>query len=264
MYLLLEVLLFILILQTIGFGLSVWLGRNSVADVLWGFLIALGALYIIAPLALLILNTNPVYLWLNPVTLSGILIMIWGFRLAWHIGTRFIKKDKEDPRYAAMSQNWRCYYLRSYGQVFLLQGLLMIFMLSGLIVMASTGVSINFYTLLLGTTVWALGLAFEIIADKQLTQFIKHKQPGQIMQQGLWRYSRHPNYFGEVTLWWGLWIITLPTPYWYLTLIAPLTNTFLILKVSGVPMAEERYADNKSFQDYAKRTNKFFPWWPKS
>ena len=120
------------------------------------------------------------------------------------------------------------------------------------------------YFMLGGALVWAIGLTLEVVADAQLAKFVKNKKSGEIMQRGLWRYSRHPNYFGEVLLWWGIWLITLPTPYWWLTLITPVTITFLILKVSGVPMAEERYQDNPEFQAYAKRTNVFIPWRPKS
>jgi steroid 5-alpha reductase family enzyme len=103
----------------------------------------------------------------------------------------------------------------------------------------------------------------EIIADAQLAKFVKTKKPGQIMQKGLWKYSRHPNYFGEVVLWWGIWIITLNAELWWIAFLTPAIITFLILKVSGVPLAEAHYADNEEFQAYAKKTNKFFPWFPK-
>ncbi len=84
-------------------------------------------------------------------------------------------------------------------------------------------------------------------------------QPGKIIQQGLWRYSRHPNYFGEVTLWWGIYLMALPVPGGWMTIIGPLTITFLILKVSGIPLLESKYAENAAFQAYARRTSAFFP-----
>lgn len=263
MFLWLEIACLIFIIQTIAFGLSVWLGRNSIADVFWGGTIAMAALWIIAPLLSFGLKVNLYFVLFTPSLILGILMALWGLRLSIHIGHRFLKKKKEDPRYERLSQGWKAYYLRSYLQVFLLQGVLMLAMLSALIISTLHAPEPNFYLLGAGVLVWFFGLIFELIADAQLARFVKTKKPGQIMQSGLWKYSRHPNYFGEVTLWWGLWLITLMTPYWYLTLITPLTITFLILKVSGVPMAEAHYKDNAEFQAYAERTNKFFPWKPR-
>jgi len=263
MYFILEIVCLVLIVQTIAYGLSVWLGRNSVADVFWGGTIAIASLWTIFPLLWFALQQNPALIPVIPSLVAGILTFLWGFRLFIHIGTRFLKKKKEDPRYAKMSEGWQFYYLRSYLQVFLLQGLLMLAMLAPVLSSTYSRPDNNFYFLGAGILIWAFGLIFEIIADTQLSEFVKTKKPGQIMTKGLWRYSRHPNYFGEVTLWWGIWLVTLPSELWYISLIAPLTITFLILKVSGVPMAEAHYADNEEFQTYAKQTNKFFPWKPK-
>lgn len=263
MFLLLEAACLVLILQTIAFGLSIWTGKNSVADVFWGGTIAIVAAWTIFPLFWLVLNTKPQLIPLIPSLVAGLLTIIWGLRLSAHIGLRFLKTKDEDSRYAQMSQHWSRYYLRSYLQVFLLQGLLMMAMLSPVLSAALKAPTNNFYFLGAGAFVWFIGMAFEIVADAQLAKFVKTKQPGQIMQTGLWRYSRHPNYFGEVVLWWGIWLVTLPSDWWYLSLIAPVTITFLILKISGVPMAEARYADNEAFQTYAKRTSPFIPWKPK-
>lgn len=253
MFLFLEVLCLVLIAQTIGFALAIVLKRNSLADVLWGLVIAISTYYCATRLDFRALQT----------TIIASFMMLWGARLSLHIGVRFIRKKAEDPRYKALSKNWHNYYLQSYLRVFLLQGALMTVMLTGLITTIIYPQVPHFYFFYLGAAVASLGLTIEIIADWQLGRFVKNKKPGQIMQKGLWRYSRHPNYFGEVTFWWGLFLITLPTPYWYITIIPPILITFLILKVSGVPMAEARYKDNQAFKDYAKRTNAFFPWWPK-
>lgn len=261
---LLTTLLVIMLLQSVAYIVSIITGKNSIADVFWGVSLTLTALYIGLPLMLFLWQTSPMFVFFTPSSVIAILMVIWGLRLSLHIGTRFIKHKTEDPRYLKLSQSWNAYYLRSYLQVFVLQGLLMLLMLSALFFATYKSQPPNLYLILAGTIVWLIGMTFEIIGDAQLAKFVKTKQPGQIMQTGLWKYSRHPNYFGEVLLWWGIWIITLPTPFWYLTIITPLTITFLILKVSGVPMAEARYKDNPEFQAYAARTSKFFPWRPKN
>ena len=87
---------------------------------------------------------------------------------------------------------------------------------------------------------------------------------GKIMTSGLWKYTRHPNYFGEVTIWWGIFLIALSSPYGLTAIISPALITFLLLKVSGVPMLEEKYQDNPEFIEYARKTSSFFPWIPRS
>ncbi len=79
------------------------------------------------------------------------------------------------------------------------------------------------------------------------------------MQSGLWRYTRHPNYFGEVVMWWGLWIMVASLSYGYIAVVSPLLITYLILYVSGIPLLEKKYAEDKAFQNYAKVTSKFIP-----
>ena len=111
---------------------------------------------------------------------------------------------------------------------------------------------------------WILGFVFESVGDAQLARFIKDPaNKGKLMQSGLWQYARHPNYFGEVLMWWGLWIIALSVPNGLYGIIGPLTITFLILKVSGIPMLEKRMEENPEFVEYKKRTSKFFPLPPK-
>ena len=115
----------------------------------------------------------------------------------------------------------------------------------------------------LGVAVWVLGYFFEVVGDYQLDRFLKNKNPGDIMQTGLWRYTRHPNYFGEVTMWWGIFLAVTTLPLAFVALISPLTITHLILKVSGIPMLEKAFDDNPKFQAYKRRTSAFFPLPPK-
>jgi steroid 5-alpha reductase family enzyme len=264
MLLILKVACGIWLLQTLAFGLSIWTKKNSIADVFWGFSMAVVALLANASFILFAFEANPTLALLTPSVAISFMMAIWGFRLTYHIGSRFIHKNKEDKRYAKMSEGWKNYYLRSYLQVFMLQGALMFGMMAALLVAILNAPETNLYLLAAGVTVWAFGLIFEIISDAQLAKFVKTKKPGQIMKKGLWKFSRHPNYFGEVVSWWGIWIVVANAELWWAALITPLVITFLILKVSGVPMAEAHYADNEEFQSYAKYTNKFFPWWPKN
>lgn len=245
--------------MTTWFVISVAGKRNDVADIAWG----LG--FVIVAIAAYIQNDQPG----NIARLSMILTTIWGIRLATHIALRNRGK-KEDFRYAKWRKDWgKYFYLRSYLQVFLFQGLLLLLVVMPVTLStgASTRTDISSWAAA-GVLTWLFGFYFEAVGDFQLSQFIRNPaNKGKLMTSGLWQYTRHPNYFGEVTQWWGLWIIlcasTLSTNYKLLGLVGPLTITVLILFVSGVPILEKKYKDDKAFQAYAKRTNKFFPWNPK-
>jgi steroid 5-alpha reductase family enzyme len=111
-----------------------------------------------------------------------------------------------------------------------------------------------------GLIIWLIGFYFEYVGDSQLASFIKNPQnKGKLMQSGLWAYTRHPNYFGEVTQWWGLWLITLSAPNSILGIIGPITITVLILKISGIPMLEKKMAEKPEFKEYERKVSKFFP-----
>jgi steroid 5-alpha reductase family enzyme len=115
---------------------------------------------------------------------------------------------------------------------------------------------------LLGILIWTFGFFFESVGDFQLSRFIKSKKGG-IMKSGLWKYTRHPNYFGEVIQWWGIWLIALSVSYGWVSVIGPLLITFLILKVSGIPLLEKKMEENDEFREYKKNTSMFFPLPPK-
>jgi steroid 5-alpha reductase family enzyme len=118
---------------------------------------------------------------------------------------------------------------------------------------------------MLGLLLWLVGFYFEAVGDLQLSRFRSDPQNrGRVMQTGLWSYSRHPNYFGETLIWWGLFLITLSTPMSLWTILSPITITFLLLKVSGVTLLEKTIVDSRpEYREYKKRTNAFFPWFSK-
>jgi steroid 5-alpha reductase family enzyme len=252
-----------------GFAASVVWRRNDIADVLWGPGILIAAVIAVfasghsvpsGPLAYLICG----------------LISLWAIRIAWRIGNRFLSRPEEDARYAGWRRTWRAFYIRSYLQVFLLQGLLMVLVatVAAATAMYADGGRYHSIVAFAGCFVFALGLVIETVADIQLDTFSKTKtEKSEVLETGLWRYSRHPNYFGEVAAWWGLWIIAIapavavPTvenlTIALVALISPVTITILILKVSGIPMLEAKYVGNTAYEHYQRRTSAFVTWFPK-
>ena len=237
------------------FIISLLKRRNDVVDIAWG----LGFIFVIW-VAFLSNNVHSDASWL----VVG-LTSIWGLRLSGHLFLRNRGRD-EDFRYRKWREEWgQWFILRSYLQVFLLQGILLLLIALPVIFVASQTVRVSVSAwLVAGVLTWLVGFYFEVIGDRQLSKFVKNRRDKlEVMDQGLWKYSRHPNYFGEVTQWWGLWLIlastNLPAKWRLIGLIGPLTITILILFISGVPLLEKKYKGNKAYQAYAKRTSKFFP-----
>lgn len=192
------------------------------------------------------------------------LVTVWGLRLTYVIAKRKVYKPTEDWRYTQMRQKWgKNYKYKAYLYVFLLQSVII------LIISAPTLLVANYYQPLgwmqyIGISIWLIGFVVELISDFQLKIFIKNnKIKNSVIQSGLWYYSRHPNYFGEVMLWWGLWLVVASLPYGWLAVASPLLISFLILYVSGVPLLEAKYKNNINYQTYARRTSKFILWPPK-
>jgi steroid 5-alpha reductase family enzyme len=247
--------LILFLYMSFWFVVSLLKKRNDVADVAWGLgfmLLAWTSFFIGAGSGLRGLLVN-------------ILVSAWGLRLAWHIYSRN-KGKTEDYRYLAWRREWgKWFYVRSYLQIYILQGfLLFLIALPVLIINTNQSTSLRWFDLI-GVAIWLLGFLFEVIGDAQLARFLKNPaNKGKLMQSGLWAYSRHPNYFGEVTLWWGMWLIATPVPYGVLGVIGPITITFLILKVSGIPMLEKEMEKHPDFLEYKKRTSMFIPWFSKT
>jgi steroid 5-alpha reductase family enzyme len=227
---------------------------NSVADIAWGLGFVLVGLFT--------LFDRSVFAG-RQILVSG-MVCVWGLRLAIHILIRNRKRG-EDARYAAWRAKWgRWFVLRSYFQVFLLQGLFLIVISSSVIVVNSSPQGPFGPLDLAGTLVWATGFVFESVGDAQLARFKKDAaNRGKIMIRGLWNYTRHPNYFGESLMWFGIFLLALSVPAGWATIPSPLLITFLLVRVSGIPLLEKKYAGNAEFQAYARRTNAFIPGRPK-
>ncbi len=225
--------------------------NNGIVDIIWGlgFVLIAGIVYLGAPS----LSTATVM----------ILTTAWGVRLATHIGMRNLGQ-KEDFRYAQWRRDWGNWWLiRSFLQVYLLQWVFMQ-LVSVPIILSSAGGVVSQAWLLAGIAIWLVGFYFEAIGDYQLTVFKSKKtSKGKLMTTGLWRYTRHPNYFGEATLWWGIALIAYVASGNPIAFLGPITIDFLLLKVSGIPMLEAKYKGRKDWAAYARRTSAFFPLPPK-
>lgn len=198
--------------------------------------------------------------------LITLLVSIWGLRLCLHLSWRNWGRG-EDPRYA----KWRRksgakFWIVSLFKVFVLQSvflwLISLALQWGQISPRPAHLTLYDY---LGGTVWLIGFFFEAVGDWQLARFkADPSSKGQVMDKGLWAYSRHPNYFGESLMWWGVFLIALATPAGAWTIVSPILITVVLLKMTGVPLMEKDIVHTRpGYWEYIDRTNAFFPWFPK-
>jgi steroid 5-alpha reductase family enzyme len=233
--------------------------NNGLADMAWG----LG--FVVVSISTLIYQGT---YQLHQLMITG-LVLLWGLRLFLFIGLRNWNKP-EDFRYVNMRKKWGKHQkFKAYMIVFMLQMSFM-YIISLPIQFANfqpITLDLPQYLLIgLGTLLWIYGFFFEAVGDAQLKKFKSDpKNKGKIMDQGLWKYTRHPNYYGEAVMWWAIFIISL-SPYSllsFLGVIGPIFITYLLIFVSGVPLLEKKYADNSLYQAYANKTSMFIPRLPK-
>lgn len=196
--------------------------------------------------------------------ITTLLVTLWGGRLFYHIMKRNLGKP-EDFRYANWRKEWGKYVvIRAFFQVYMLQGVFMFTIAFPVVLIHEmTDAALNAITLL-GIAIWCFGYYFEVVGDAQLAAFKKNPEnKGKLMTTGLWAYTRHPNYFGEATMWWGIFVIAISSGVTWLAIISPVVITYLLVFVSGVPMLEKAMVGRPGFDAYSNRTNKFLPWFPK-
>jgi steroid 5-alpha reductase family enzyme len=231
---------------------SVFLNNVSFVDSLW---------------SLFILTTALVYAAFAPELharswLLLVLVAIWAFRLSLYISMRNWGQP-EDHRYQKIRTRNQPFVWKSLYVVFGLQGvlawLISLPLLVAIVVPGDIGVTEIFATLL-----WLIGFVFEAVGDYQLARFkASPANEGRVLQSGLWRYTRHPNYFGEFCIWWAFYLFALGAGGWW-TAWSPLLMSILLLKVSGVALLEKDIAERRpGYTDYVRRTNAFFPARPK-
>lgn len=249
-------LVIVLLYTTTLFFVAQRKNDNSIIDIGYG----LGFIITAYTLTLVKLTDSPLSVYSSLILL---LITLWGARLTYRIYQKN-KGKPEDFRYAAWRELWkkkgRIYYImRAYLQIFALQGIIIsIVLLPFTLSLAHYPLQTNF--IFIGLALWMIGFFFEVIGDYQLDTFIKNKnKTSSIMTTGLWKYTRHPNYFGESTMWWGLAIISLLGSSSSAVLLSPLLITYLLLFVSGIPMLEKKWKGVPEWEVYKKKTSAFFP-----
>lgn len=249
-------LLIIFILVTLIWVYSVIIKNASIVDLFWG----LGFVIV-----------NAVYFYFSGDFSSRkilllALVSLWGLRLFIYLSWRNIGKG-EDFRYKEFRRKYGAerYWWISYFQVFLLQAALIMIVSLPLLGVHSQNDSDSLYWLdYLGIIVFIIGFIFEAGGDYQLAKFKKNpNNKGKVLNTGFWKYTRHPNYFGDSTVWWSFGIFSIAAgSYW--TIIGSVFMTLLIIKVSGVALLEKTLNNDKpQYNDYIKNTNSFFPWFPK-
>lgn len=248
--LIIKVVFAVFIYMNLLFFLAVAIKKNDIVDIAWGqgFIVIIAVSLLLGPAAS------------ARMLLMICLVLIWGMRLAQYIYTRNRGKS-EDFRYAQWRKDWgKNWVLRSYLQVFLLQGFFMLTIAYPLFIFDPLRSPALGWLDYLGGIIWLIGFYFEAVGDHQMRVFKKNPaNKGKIMNQGLWKYTRHPNYFGEATMWWGIFIIALSNPLGWVAIFSPIIITFLLVRVSGVPMLEKKYADNPEYREYISKTSAFIP-----
>ena len=248
--------LIIFILVTLLWVWSVFIKNVSIVDIFWGFgFVVVNAFYVFMSGDL---HARKI------VILT--LVTVWGLRLAIYLAYRNIGKG-EDFRYQEFRRSYgpKRYWWFSFFQVFLLQGAL-IMVVSLPLLGISSGQSSGGLNILdyMGILVWLVGFAFEAGGDFQLARFKRNlKNKGKVLNTGFWKYTRHPNYFGDAMVWWAYAIFSIAAgSYWQI--IGSIVMTYLIMKISGVSLLERTLKETKpQYSDYIQKTNAFFPWCPK-
>lgn len=193
------------------------------------------------------------------------MVSVWGVRLAAYI---FLRHNGEDFRYKEFRKAWESVndtwfpYFIAFFQVFMLQAVLALLVNCSALYVSLASPNNNLIWLdYLGLLVWGFGMIFEIVADWQMKEFRKENAgKGLICKTGLWRFSRHPNYFGEAVIWWGVWIVSCSVDWGWATVFSCILITLFLRFVSGVPFLEKASVTRKGWETYCKETNYFFPW----
>lgn len=264
LYTVLVLFLYILIACTVGTIKKNW----GTMDIFYG-----PAYFLVAFTSLFFTYTETGMVSIRQIIVT-ILVLLWALRLANYVHIRN-KGKPEDRRYALMRERWKekgmNLFLRSFAKIYLFQGLVIF-----IVVFPTLWINVNEnpqltslldfagITLWVGLITWIIGFYFESVGDYQLYKFLKNpNRTKKVMDEGLWKYTQHPNYFGEVTMWWGIFIIALAVPWGFITIFGPIYITFQIINVSGVRLLNKIHKGDDEFAEYKRRTSTFIPWFPK-
>lgn len=243
-------LLALFIWSIIGYVISVFRKRADVADMFWG----LG--FILVGWLSYLLTENSTYHGI----IVNILVTLWGVRLFLHIYYRH-KSEEEDFRYQRMKEKWNTFfYIHLYAKVFLLQSLILFVVALPIMWLQLVSGEPKPFLFQIGILFWFIGFIYETIADYQL---LIHKRQGkkELLTSGLWSESRHPNYFGEIVIWWAIFVMAASLMHGFALAISPLLITWLIIRVSGIAPVEKRWEDKEGFETYKQKTPMLIPNW---
>jgi len=234
----------------------------SIIDIFWG-----AGFGVIAMVCLKLANVTTPY-----ILLLAALPTIWAVRLSLYLGIRNLPHG-EDFRYAEMRRKvdpkrWAWWSL---SRIYIGQGLAMLLVAWPIYVGMATGRTIDIGLIaIIGAIVWLIGFLFEAIGDWQLSRFVKSMktytgtyEDKPVLDTGLWKYTRHPNYFGNALMWWGIWLVACQAPWGWITIISPIAMTYFLMKVTGAKHLELTLNKRPAYRDYVKRTSEFFPRPPK-
>lgn len=247
---------------TLVWAISVKIKDASIIDIYWGF----GYVNVVGVCVLFnAFSPNPAF---SPAQwLLAILVAVWGLRLTLHLAKRNLGKG-EDYRYVAMRKrggpHW---WLLSYPMVYGVQMSLMIIISLPVFVVLSSAEGGDIGLLeIVAAVIWLVGFLFESVGDYQLETFKKNRSgPTQILNTGLWRYTRHPNYFGDALQWWAFFLFALSFEHGWMSVVSPIVMSFFLVKVSGVVMLEKGLKKTKPhYAEYIEKTPAFIPWFPKT
>lgn len=223
--------------------------RIDIIDVFWGPSFILASCFYAA---MNISNLN------IATVLAFVCITIWGLRLAVHIFVRFKSRREQDKRYTDITKSFIKNPILVYIKVFAVQAFLAS-LVTIVFLAAVLSSKYNPSLLIVGLFLWLFGFIFESVSDSQLKSHIV-ACPGELMKTGLWKYSRHPNYFGELVQWWAIWLMVSGGEFAILGLIGPLSISILILFISGIPPLEKHMVNKKGWKDYKDSTSIIIPW----
>jgi len=245
----------IMALMTALWLVSLRLKNSSIVDIFWGagFVVAAWTYFLLTPDGAL-----------PRKLLICALVSIWGLRLSIHIFRRNHGKP-EDFRYQKMRADaGGIWWWKSLFQVFLLQGILLIIISMPLLAAQLPALPARLTALdFAGAGLWLVGFYFESAGDAQLASFKANPaNRGKVMNQGVWRYTRHPNYFGDSAQWWGYFLIAAAAGGWW-TIISPILMTGLLVRVSGVALLEKTMQARPGYREYMQATSAFIPWLPR-
>ncbi|MDO8289543.1 MAG: DUF1295 domain-containing protein [Parvibaculum sp.] len=245
----------VMAMMLVLWGISLVLGDVSFIDSFW----ALGFVLVVCVTQMLFPFGGA------HQSLLTTLVVVWGLRLGIYLFARWLREGP-DGRYVAMRNKAKGNpHLMTLTKVFGLQGVLM-WLVSLPVQLGAYGATGDLGVLaLIGAALAVIGIAFESIGDWQLMRFKSDAaNKGQVLDTGLWRYTRHPNYFGDLCFWWGAYLIACEAPYGWMSLPGPLMMSFLLIKWSGAALLERRVQRSRpAYADYMRRTSAFLPWPPK-